>query len=388
MTTTTSATSPTQALADSGVSIWLDDLSRARVSSGELQHLIADRNVVGITTNPTIFATALRKGDAYKRELRRLAREHVSPADAVVEVTTADVRAACDVLRPVYDRTAHLDGWVSIEVSPASAHDVSATVAEARRLRAKVDRDNVFVKVPATLPGLEAVTELIAEGVSVNVTLIFGLERYRAVLDAYLSGLERAHRAGIPLAGIHSVASVFVSRVDAEVDRRLDAIGTPAAGAVRGRTGIATARLAYQAFEDAFLSARGRHLLRLGATLQRPLWASTGVKDPALPDTTYVVELVAPNVVNTMPLTTLEATFDHADVRGDTIHDSYSVSSAVLEAVTLLGVPLPEVMQQLEDDGVRKFDASWDELRSSVAEALRAFAPVAAGERVAGHART
>jgi transaldolase len=381
-------TPPTQALADAGVSIWLDDLSRARVSSGELQHLISDRNVVGITTNPTIFATALRDGDAYRRELRRLARQHVSPADAVVEVTTADVRAACDVLRPVYDRTAGLDGWVSIEVSPASAQDAAATVAEAHLLRAKVDRENVFVKVPATLPGLDAVTELIAQGVSVNVTLVFGVERYRAVVDAYLTGLERAHRAGIPLAGIHSVASVFVSRVDVEVDRRLDAIGTPAARAVRGRTGIATARLAYQAFEETFASPRARNLIRRGATLQRPLWASTGVKDPSLPDTTYVVELVAPHVVNTMPLATLEATFDHADVRGDTIRGSYPVAAAVLEALALLGIPLDEILQQLEDEGVRKFDASWQELRSTVAEALTAAAPLAAGEAVAGRTRT
>jgi transaldolase len=373
-------TSPTQDLADAGVSIWLDDLSRARLASGELQHLIADRNVVGITTNPTIFATAVRDGEAYREGLRELSRRNLSPADAVVEVTAGDVRAACDILRPVHDLTAGTDGWVSIEVSPAAGHDASASIAEAHLLRAKVDRDNLLVKIPATPEGLEAITELTAEGVSVNVTLIFGVPRFQSVINAYLTGLERAHRAGIPLAGIHSVASVFISRVDAEVDRRLDAIGTPAARAIRGKAGIATARLAYQAFEEAFSSPRGQALRNLGATLQRPLWASTGVKDPRLPDTTYVVELVAPNVVNTMPHATLEAVFDHADVRGDTIHGSYPMASAVLEAVSLLGIPLPEVMQQLEDEGLRKFEASWQDLRTTVADALLGAAPVRVGD--------
>lgn len=362
---------PTQALTDAGVSIWLDDLSRDRIRSGALQRLIADRNVVGITTNPTIFATALRNGNAYHDELKRLARANTSSSDAAFELTTSDVRDACDVFQPVYDASDHVDGRVSIEVSPGVAHDTAGTVDEALALARAVDRPNAFIKIPATQPGLGAITECLAQGISINVTLIFSLERFREVIDAYFSGLELALAAGRDLSSIHSVASFFVSRVDLEIDKRLDAVGGERAASLRGRAGIANARLAYQAFEAAQLSQRAQALRASGANVQRPLWASTGVKDSAIRDTFYVESLVAANVVNTMPEKTLEATYDHGLIRGNTIAGTYDAAREHLAALADIGVSYDDAMATLEAEGVEKFDASWEELLGSVSAALQ-----------------
>ena len=365
-------TSPTEALTAAGVSIWLDDLSRERIRSGGLQTLIDTRNVVGITTNPTIFANALTDGHAYAHQLAELASAGSTVADAVFAITTADVAAAADVLRPVYNATAGRDGWVSIEVSPGVAHDAAGTLGEAERLIAAVDRPNVYIKIPATIEGLDAIAAATALGISINVTLIFGLDRYRAVIDAYLSGLERAHADGRDLSRIRSVASFFVSRVDTEVDARLRSIGTPDALSLLGRAGVANARLAYSVFEHAFASERARLLLERGAHPQRPLWASTGVKDPSLPDTMYVVELVAPNVVNTMPGKTLEAVFDHAVVRGNTIVGAETDAQDTLDALAAVGVSYDDVTAALEREGVEKFAVSWSELGERVRLALDA----------------
>lgn len=363
---------PTAALSELGVSIWLDDLSRERIDSGGLHWLIAERDVVGVTTNPTIFATALAKGDAYDAQVAALAAAGTSVTDAVFEITTQDVAAACDILRPVYDSTAGRDGRVSIEVEPGLAHDAAGTIAQAEQLWVKVDRPNAMIKIPATLEGLHAITAVVGLGISVNVTLIFSLDRYRAVIEAYLNGLELAKAAGIDLSSIRSVASFFVSRVDTEVDKRLDVIGTEQARALKSRAGVANARLAYQVYEQAFATDRAKVLLAAGAHPQRPLWASTGVKDPALPDTLYVVELAAPDTVNTMPQKTLEATFDHAEIRGDTVTGAYASARQELDSLAALGISYDEVTAQLEAEGVEKFVVSWNELLDTVSAALEA----------------
>jgi transaldolase len=284
---------PLAELSAQGVAVWLDDLSRELLASGELESLITGRHVVGVTTNPTIFASALAKGDRYDAQLSDLAEQGASTEAAVFTVTTDDVRAACDVLSPVYRQTAGKDGRVSIEVDPRLARDAAATADMARALRSAVDRDNMFVKIPATPEGLMAITQVTSEGISVNVTLIFALARYRAVMDAYLSGLEQAAAAGRDLAAIRSVASFFISRVDSEVDTRLDQIATSQATQLKGKAAIANARLAYQAYEEVIASQRWQQLAGLGAQPQRPLWASTGIKNHAYPDTMYVTELVA-----------------------------------------------------------------------------------------------
>ncbi|WAB83411.1 transaldolase [Microcella daejeonensis] len=363
---------PTAQLSALGVSIWLDDLSRDRISSGGLAAIIADRDVVGVTTNPTIFAAALATGTTYDDQIRDLAAAGVDVTDAVFEITTDDVAAASDIFAPVYAATAGRDGRVSIEVEPGLAHDAAGTIAQARQLWAKVDRPNAMIKIPATLEGLEAITETIGAGISVNVTLIFSLERYRAVIDAYLAGLEKARDAGHDLATIHSVASFFVSRVDSEIDKRLEAIGTPEALALKSKAGIANARLAYELFEQAFAEPRATALLEAGGNAQRPLWASTGVKDPALPDTLYVTALAVGDTVNTMPEKTLEATFDHAVVTGDEVSGSYDASRAVLAALEEQGVSIAEVTALLEKEGVEKFIVSWNELLDTVSAALEA----------------
>lgn len=365
-------TSPTAALSAAGVSIWLDDLSRERINSGGLETLIAARNVVGVTTNPTIFASALAKGEAYDAQVATLAASGTSVTDAVFEITTDDVAQACDIFRPIFDSTAGFDGRVSIEVEPGLAHDAAGTIAQAKQLWAKVDRPNALIKIPATVEGLEAITETIAAGISVNVTLIFSLERYRGVINAYLTGLEKAKAAGIDLSTLHSVASFFVSRVDTEIDKRLAAIGTDEASALKGKAGVANAQLAYEVYEQAFSTERAELLLAAGANKQRPLWASTGVKDPAVLDTTYVVELVAADVVNTMPEKTLEATFDHGVIAGDSVTGSYSAANAVLDAVAAQGISYDEVTALLEKEGVEKFIASWNELLDTVTAALEA----------------
>ena len=363
---------PTQKLSDVGVSIWLDDLSRDRIQSGSLQDLIANRNVVGVTTNPTIFASALATGSTYGEQIAELARSGASVTEAVFAATTDDVAAACDIFRGVYDASNGQDGRVSIEVEPTLAFDHANTVAQAKELFARVNRDNVMIKIPATKPGLGAITDVLAEGISVNVTLIFSLERYAEVIDAYLEGLEKAVANGHDLSTIYSVASFFVSRVDTEVDKRLVAIGTDAAIALKSQAAVANARLAYELFENKFDSDRAKKLLAQGANLQRPLWASTGVKDPALPDTLYVTELAVDNTVNTMPEKTLEATFDHGVIHGDAVHGSYDDARETIEAIEALGISLTEVTDLLEREGVDKFIVSWNELLDIVTAAMDA----------------
>ncbi|MFF5955546.1 transaldolase [Streptomyces luteogriseus] len=373
MITVTEATASAGALkrlSDEGVSIWLDDLSRRRIESGDLAELVATRNVVGVTTNPSIFQAAIGSGAGYEEQLADLAVRGVTVDEAVRMMTTADVRAAADVLRPVYEATGGRDGRVSIEIDPRLAHDTTATVAEARQLAWLVDRPNVMIKIPATKAGLPAITEVIGAGISVNVTLIFSLERYREVMDAYVAGLEKARAAGLDLSGIHSVASFFVSRVDSEIDKRLTLLGTDEALALKGRAALANARLAYEAYEHVFSGARWQALGGARANRQRPLWASTGVKDPAYKDTLYVDELVAPGTVNTMPEATLKAVADHGDVQGDTVTGGYAQARADLAAVERLGIAYDEVVRQLEDEGVAKFAVAWQDLLDAVTKSL------------------
>jgi transaldolase len=361
---------PTAELSAAGVSIWLDDLSRELLETGRLDGLIEDRNVVGVTTNPTIFASALSKGERYADQIKELAAAGTDVTASIFEITTQDVANASDRFRSIYEQTNGFDGRVSIEVEPGFAHDTQNTIEQAKFLHEKVGKENVLIKIPATLEGLEAITETIAAGISVNVTLIFSLERYRAVIDAYLGGLEKAKAAGHDLTKIHSVASFFVSRVDTEIDKRLEAIGTDEAKALKSKAGIANAQLAYQVFEQAFASERATALLEAGANVQRPLWASTGVKDPSLPDTLYVSGLVAPHTVNTMPGKTLEAAFDHAEITGDTITGSYEAAQKVLDDLAAAGIDYDDVVGLLEKEGVDKFVVSWGELVDSVKTAL------------------
>ena len=368
----TPTASPTATLSAVGVSIWLDDLSRERINSGGLQKLIAEKNVVGITTNPTIFASALAKGEAYDAQIAQLAAAGTNVVDAIFEITTDDVADACDIFRGVYDTTAGVNGRVSIEVEPRLAHDGGGTLSAANRLWAKVARPNAMIKIPATIAGLQAITDAIGDGISVNVTLIFSLQRYRAVIDAYLAGLEKAQGSGHDLSTIHSVASFFVSRVDSEIDKRLTALGTAEATALKSKAGVANAQLAYQIFEEVFASDRATALLAAGANNQRPLWASTGVKDPTLPDTLYVTELAVADVVNTMPEKTLEATFDHGVIEGDRVTGSYATAAGVLAQIDALGISYDDVTALLEKEGLEKFVTSWNELLDTVTAALEA----------------
>lgn len=363
-------TDPLTAITDAGVSIWLDDLSRERLTSGSLARLVAEAHVAGVTTNPTIFAKAITGSDTYTEQLGQLATRGVDVDTALREITTFDVRWACDVLRPAYDATDWVDGRVSIEVDPRLAHDTQRTVAEAKALWWLVDRPNLFVKIPAAKQGLPAISACLADGISINVTLIFSLARYGEVIDAFFTGLEHARANGHDLATISSVASFFVSRVDTEVDQRLDRLGSEQAAALRGKAAIANARLAYQRYEQAFASDRWQALKRAGARPQRPLWASTGVKDPSYSDTRYVVDLVAPGVVNTMPEATLRAVADHATVPTDSVRGTYEASQQVLDDLAELGVDYDDVVRVLEDEGVAKFDASWDHLGEQLSGTL------------------
>jgi transaldolase len=332
--------------------------------------------VSGVTTNPSIFAKAISGGDAYDAQLRDLAARGVGVDEALRALTTFDVRWACEVLRPIHDMTDGVDGRVSIEVDPRLAYDTGATIAEARALWWAVDRTNMFVKIPAAHQGLQAITACLAEGISINVTLIFSLTRYDEVIEAFIDGLEQAQRSGHDLTTIESVASFFVSRVDSEVDSRLDKIGTPEAAAVRGQAAIANARLAYQRYERMLSSPRWLALASAGARPQRPLWASTSTKDPGYPDTRYVVDLVAANVVNTMPEATLHAVADHGDVRGDTVSGHYLDAQRILDEFEKVGVDYDDVVQKLEDDGVASFEAAWDNLRERLARTLQEHRPI------------
>ena len=358
----------TQKLSDAGVSIWLDDLSRERLTSGNLAELIKTHNVVGVTTNPTIFAGALSKGAAYAEQMRELAAAGADVEEAVFAATCDDVRNACDVFEPIYKSSNGFDGRVSIEVAPRLARDAEGTAKMARELYERVGRENVMIKIPATKEGLRPIAETLAAGISVNVTLIFSLTRYREVINAYMLGLEQALENGKDLSTIHSVASFFVSRVDTEIDARLEAAGGDAVQ-LKGKAGLANARLAYEVFEEMFSSERWARLQAHGANVQRPLWASTGVKDPSLPDTLYVTGLVAPNTVNTMPEATLNAVADHGEITGNTIVPNYSESNKVLDAISAY-VSYPEVVEKLEVEGLSKFDVSWEELLQTVREAL------------------
>ena len=363
---------PLEQLHANGVSIWLDDLSRTRIESGNLASLIQTRSVTGVTTNPTIFAQALGKGDGYGDQVAELAKSGADATKAIFEITTVDVANACDIFKGVYTASNGFDGRVSIEVEPGFAHDTAATISQAKELFEKVGRENVMIKIPATSEGLEAITEVIGSGISVNVTLIFSLQRYRQVIAAYIKGIEKAKAAGFDISKIHSVASFFVSRVDTEIDKRLDAIGTAEAVDLKSKAALANARLAYQVFEQEFASSVWAELETAGANKQRPLMASTGVKDPALPDTLYVTELVAPMLVNTMPEKTMEAVFDHGVIPANSITAHYEESKAILAAVESQGVSYDEVTQLLEAEGVDKFVVSWSELVESISAALEA----------------
>ncbi len=359
-----------KALADAGVSIWLDDLSRDRIRSGNLAELISGSSVSGVTTNPTIFAAALSKGDLYNDQVRELAATDSDVEDTIKALTTDDVRDACDIFAATYEATHGVDGRVSIEVDPGLAMQTEATAAQALDLWKIVDRPNVLIKIPATKPGLPAITSTIGEGVSVNVTLIFSLDRYQGVIDAYISGLEQAAANGHDLSTIHSVASFFVSRVDSEIDKRLDAVGSEEAKALKGKAAIANARLAYALYEEEFSSERFAVLEAKGANRQRPLWASTGVKDPAYSDTMYVTDLVVANTVNTMPEKTMQAFADHGEVHGDMVSGTEAEAQQLLDELAAVGISYDDVVDVLESEGVEKFEASWHELVDTVQTAL------------------
>ncbi|HEX8006844.1 MAG TPA: transaldolase [Trebonia sp.] len=353
-------------LTEAGVSVWLDDINRDRLRTGNLEALSRDFHVRGVTSNPTIFAHALSSGDAYDEQLKELKIRGITVEEASRVITTYDIRWACDVLRPVYDATDGLDGRVSIEVDPRLAKETEKTIAEAKQLWWMIDRPNLFIKIPATAEGLPAITAALAKGISVNVTLIFSLKRYGEVIDAYMAGLEQAAENGYDITKIASVASFFVSRVDTEVDKRLDKIGTPEAKALKGKAAVANARLAYELYEQKLDTPRWRTLAAKGAKVQRPLWASTSTKDPAYPDTMYVVDLVAKDTVNTMPESTLRATADHGVLKGDTVHGTYDEARKVFSDLEALGISYDDVVKVLEDEGVAKFAVSWNELLETI----------------------
>jgi transaldolase len=359
-------------LSAQGVAVWLDDLSRVRLTSGSLDKLRREQHVVGVTTNPSIFQKALSDADAYDAQVKDLSVMRVSVEEAVRLMTAQDVRGACDVERPAYDASAGVDGRVSIEVDPRKAHETESTIAEAKALWWLVDRENLFIKIPATLAGLPAITATLGAGISVNVTLIFSLERYRAVMDAFLAGLEQAKANGHDLSKIGSVASFFVSRVDTEVDKRLDKIGSDEAKALQGKAAIANAQLAYEAYSEVFGTDRWKALADAGAHPQRPLWASTSTKNPDYKDTIYVEELIAPGVVNTMPESVIHAYADHGETRGDTITGNYEQARKVIADLAAVGIDFDDVVKVLEDEGVDKFEVSWKELLQSVDKSLQA----------------
>lgn len=367
------------ALSEAGVSIWLDDLSRQRVNSGNLADLITQRHVVGVTSNPTIFAHAVVHAEDYAEQVSELAARGASVDDSVREITVTDVRLACEVFRDTWETTNGVDGRVSLEVDPRLARRTEATLAQAGQLWKLVDRPNLMIKIPATVEGLPAITGALADGISVNVTLVFSVARYREVVAAFFAGLERARANGHDLAGIVSVASFFVSRMDTEVDQRLEAIGTAAALALRGQAAVANARLAYAAYQREFATPRWAQLAQAGARPQRPLWASTGVKNPAYPDTKYVTELIAPGVVNTMPENTLLALADHGEVAGDQVSGAAERAQRTFDELTEVGIDLADVFSVLEREGVQKFEASWAELGETVAGQLAKATPGSEG---------
>lgn len=362
-----------QALSHAGVSVWLDDLSRTRITSGSLNEAIETMSVVGVTTNPTIFAAALA-GDGYDEAVAELAAKGVSVDEAIDVLTTQDVAEACDILLPVYQATGGEDGRVSIEVPPHLAHDTEGTVEYAKKLHAMVDRDGVMIKIPATEEGLLAITRVIAEGISVNVTLIFSLDRYRKVVEAYVNGLERAREHGHDISNIRSVASIFVSRVDTEIDNRIDELVNNGADKelleLKGKAGLANCHLAHRIASEIFDSERFTVLAAAGAHKQRPLWASTGTKNPEYSDTMYVDGLITADTVNTMPEKTMVAFAEHGEVNGDTVFGQYEEADRILDALSVAGIHYGDVMDKLEREGLEKFDTSWNELVETVTTAL------------------
>ena len=353
-------------LASLGTSTWLDDLSRDRITSGNLQEIIDSKSVVGVTTNPSIFAAAMSAGHAYDEQIASLKEAGSAVDEAVYAMTIDDVRDACDILMPIYESTGGRDGRVSIEVDPRISADRAATISQARELWNRVDRPNVMIKIPATTESLPAITDALAEGISVNVTLIFSVARYREVIAAYRAGVQKAAEAGHDVSGIHSVASFFVSRLDVEVDRRLEEIGTEEALALRGRAGVANARRAYAVFQET-----GARDLPEGANVQRPLWASTGVKNPDYPATLYVTELAGPDTVNTMPEPTIDAVLEQGGLHGDTLSGTADEAHAVFEQLVAVGIDMDDVFEVLEREGVEKFVSSWSELLGSMADQLQ-----------------
>jgi transaldolase len=356
-------TSRLHELSAQGQSVWIDFLSRPLLKDGDLKRLIREDAVVGVTSNPTIFQKAISQGDAYDDQLREVLEEHEDAKEVFLELAVRDIQDACDVLRDTFERTDHLDGFVSIEVDPELAYDRDATIAEARRLREWVDRENVFIKIPATEPGLGAIEETIADGIAVNVTLIFGLERYRAVAEAYLRGLERLVESGGDPSTVPSVASFFVSRVDTEADKRLDEIGGH--DELRGKLAIANAKLAYQAYHEIFAGDRWEKLKAAGARPQRCLWASTSVKDDRYRDTMYVEELIGRETVDTMPPETIEAFQDHGEVE-PTLESDLDGAKKVFDDLRAAGIDYDDVIDTLEREGVEKFSDSFHQLLDDV----------------------
>lgn len=354
-------------IASAGTSIWLDDLSRAKLTGSDplsLPSRISNSGVVGVTTNPSIFNAAITGSADYASDIS--AMKTLSPEEIVKKLTTDDVRQACDLFAPLYAKTSGVDGRVSIEVDPRLAHETDATIHEGASLWELVNRPNLMIKVPATLAGLPAITELIARGISVNVTLIFSCQRYEQVIDAFIAGIEEATKRGQDVSKIHSVASFFISRIDTAVDQQLKIINTQPALDLLGKAAIANAVLAYELFLTKSASARWLNLSEAGANMQRPLWASTGVKDPAYDDTRYVIELIAPNTVNTMPQSTLDAVIDHATFKGNTITPAIEASHIALASLAKTGVSLNSITDSLEKDGVASFAKAWQSLLDDV----------------------
>jgi transaldolase len=364
------ATSRLHELSEHGVSVWIDSLSREMLETGELARLMEEDAVVGVTSNPTIFQKALAEGDWYDEQLETAAKEIEDPIELFLALAQEDIRDACDLLAPVWERTGGVDGYVSLEVDPRLAYDREASYDQAMRFHEDVDRKNLYVKIPGTQPGLGAIEDCLAKGKSINVTLIFSLERYAAVVEAYLRGLERLVAAGGDAASVISVASFFVSRVDTEADRRLEEIGRPD---LQGKLAIANAKLAYEHWRQAFSGDRWAFLEGKGARNQRCLWASTSTKNPAYRDVLYVEELIGPEVVNTMPLETVLAFQDHGEVR-DTLEEGLDEAHALFEELAAAGVDYDDVVATLEDEGVQKFSHSFDELRQGITDKLAVVA--------------
>ncbi len=357
-------TNPIHELYARGQSLWYDNIHRALLRNGELEAMIARGDIYGVTSNPSIFRAAIVDSDAYTADIVHLAAEGLSAEQIYEYLAVEDIRAACDLFRPLYERTRGGDGYVSLEVSPYLAHDTEATLAEAKRLWALVDRPNLMIKIPGTLEGLHAITEVIAEGINVNVTLLFSVRRYRQVMDAYMRGLEKRREAGLPLDTVASVASFFVSRVDTLVDRQLAEKGDRGV-ALQGKIAVANTKMAYQAFKQVFTTDRWQSLADAGARIQRPLWASTSTKNPAYSDVKYVEELIGPHTVNTVPPHTLDAFRDHGCV-ALTLEEGLDEAKQALADLEALGILMNEVTRQLEEEGVQKFADAFTALLEAV----------------------